>query len=135
MLQNIMRKTFQSLSFAALISVPALALAVAQPGKPAPDFSELDASGATQALSDYKGQWLVLDNCEQLDDDALFFLRARGINESEARLLLTRAVAHGIVDELEDEALRNYVGDRVDTALASLEENNRQQSARNGGGA
>ena len=61
MLQNIMKKTLQTLSCAALISAPALALAVAQPGKPAPDFSELDASGATQALSDYKGQWLVLE--------------------------------------------------------------------------
>ena len=61
MLQNIMKKTLQTLSFAALISMPALALAVAQPGKPAPDFSELDANGATQALGDYKGQWLVLE--------------------------------------------------------------------------
>lgn len=61
MLHNTVKKTLQGLVCTALISAPALVLAVAQPGKPAPDFSEMDASGATQALSDYKGQWLVLE--------------------------------------------------------------------------
>lgn len=57
----------------------------------------------------------------QLDEDALFFLRARGIDVANARLLLTSAFAHGIVDRIADEKLRRMVGARVDTALASLE--------------
>nr|CAA6827879.1 MAG: PPO candidate 1 [uncultured Thiotrichaceae bacterium] len=56
-----LKKYVQQLSLVTLISVPSLVLAVAVPGQPAPDFAETDASGATQALSDYKGQWLVLE--------------------------------------------------------------------------
>ncbi|RVU84871.1 thioredoxin family protein [Leucothrix sargassi] len=56
-----MTKTVQSLSFAALIAVPAFAFAAAQPGQPAPDFSEVDASGKTQTLADFKGEWLVVE--------------------------------------------------------------------------
>jgi len=55
------KKTLQSGALAVLVGMPVLALAAAQPGKPAPDFSEVDASGATQSLSDYKGQWLVVE--------------------------------------------------------------------------
>ncbi len=57
----------------------------------------------------------------QLDEDALFFLRARGIDAANARLLLTSAFAHGIVDRIADEELRRMVGARVDAALTSLE--------------
>lgn len=61
MFQQVMKTTLQSLSFAALVAVPAFALAAAQPGKPAPDFSEVDASGKTQTLADFKGEWLVVE--------------------------------------------------------------------------
>ncbi|HEY7885162.1 MAG TPA: thioredoxin family protein [Cellvibrionaceae bacterium] len=44
-----------------LLSLPALALATAIPGQPAPDFSEVDAAGNTHTLADYKGEWLVLE--------------------------------------------------------------------------
>lgn len=47
--------------FASLLALPALALAVATPGEPAPDFSETDAKGNTHTLSDYEGEWLVLE--------------------------------------------------------------------------
>lgn len=47
--------------FASLLALPALALAVATPGEPAPDFSETDAKGDTHTLSDYEGEWLVLE--------------------------------------------------------------------------
>lgn len=57
----------------------------------------------------------------QLDSDALFFLRARGISAANARLLLTGAFAHGIVDRISDEELRQIVGAVVDSALRSLE--------------
>jgi Fe-S cluster assembly protein SufD len=57
----------------------------------------------------------------QLDPDALFFLRARGIGAAEARLLLTSAFAHGIGDEIIDEDLRRTAGVRVDAALSGLE--------------
>ena len=57
----------------------------------------------------------------QLDPEALFFLRARGIGAAEARLLLTRAFAHAIVDGIESEAIRAHVAERVDGALAELE--------------
>ncbi len=57
----------------------------------------------------------------QLDPDALFFLRARGIDEAEARILLTRAFAQSIVDAIRDPGLREDVTRRVDTALGLLE--------------
>ena len=57
----------------------------------------------------------------QLDPDALFFLRARGIAEAEARLVLTRAFAHSVVDAIRDPGLREDVARRVDEALVQLE--------------
>jgi Fe-S cluster assembly protein SufD len=57
----------------------------------------------------------------QLDPDALFFLRARGIDAAESRLLLTRAFAQNIVDGISDSRLRATVSNRVEEALASLE--------------
>ena len=57
----------------------------------------------------------------QLDADALFFLRARGIAEADAKLLLTRGFARTIVDAIGDEATRDLVATRVEDALASLE--------------
>ena len=43
------------------LAFPAIALAVATPGESAPEFSEVDAAGNRHALSDYRGQWLVLE--------------------------------------------------------------------------
>lgn len=57
----------------------------------------------------------------QLDADALFFLRARGIAEAEARVLLTRAFATAVVDTIRDSGLRDDVARRVDEALFRLE--------------
>ena len=58
----------------------------------------------------------------QLDPDALFFLRARGIDAMEARLLLTRAFVQTIVDGVSDERIHDIVSKRVAAALSSLED-------------
>lgn len=42
----------------------------------------------------------------QLDPDALFYLRARGLDEASARGLLIQAFAQAVLDEIADEALR-----------------------------
>ena len=60
-MKQTIKQTLQTLSFATLFAIPAFVFAAAEPGKPAPDFSEVDASGKTQTLSDYKGSWLVVE--------------------------------------------------------------------------
>jgi len=57
-----------------------------------------------------------------LDADALFYLRARGIPEEEAKGLLIRAFLEDAMEGFEDEAVRDILASRVDTALASLEQ-------------
>ena len=57
----------------------------------------------------------------QLDADALFFLRSRGVGLAEARLLLTRAFARSIVFSIENESIRERIAEQVDESLASLE--------------
>jgi peroxiredoxin len=44
-----------------LIAMPALGMADAVPGKPAPPFEVQDARGHVQKLADYQGKWLVLE--------------------------------------------------------------------------
>jgi peroxiredoxin len=44
-----------------LIGMPAMVMADAVPGKPAPPFEVKDARGHVQKLSDYQGKWLVLE--------------------------------------------------------------------------
>ncbi|MEZ4282349.1 MAG: Fe-S cluster assembly protein SufD [Myxococcota bacterium] len=57
----------------------------------------------------------------QLDADALFFLRARGIAEPEARLLLTHAFASAVVEAIRNPSLRADLTGRIDEALGQLE--------------
>jgi len=59
----------------------------------------------------------------RLDEEALFFLRARGIDTTHARLILTRAFAHSIVEGIAQDALRDTVASQVDRALARLDGN------------
>ncbi len=70
----------------------------------------------------------------QLDADALFFLRARGISKADAKLLLTRGFARSIVDAVGDETIRALVAERVEAALASLESMRADSSSRGEGG-
>ena len=45
----------------------------------------------------------------QLDDDALFYLRARGIGETDAKALLNFAFAGEIIHKIKIESLKNYL--------------------------
>ncbi len=58
---NALKGTFYAALLVPLIALPGLAYAVATPGEPAPDFSEVDAKGDKHSLSDYEGEWLVLE--------------------------------------------------------------------------
>lgn len=51
----------------------------------------------------------------QLDANALFYLRSRGIGEAQARTLLTLAFCRVALDDLDDEALR----EQIDALLAA----------------
>ncbi len=52
-----------------------------------------------------------------LDPNSLFYLRARGIPEAEARNMLVRAFLEEAVDEIADEAIRATVWQAVEDAL------------------
>ncbi|WP_346862150.1 Fe-S cluster assembly protein SufD [uncultured Draconibacterium sp.] len=53
----------------------------------------------------------------QIDEEALFYLRARGINEDKARLMMMNAFAHEVVKEIKLEALRDRIDELVDKRL------------------
>jgi Fe-S cluster assembly protein SufD len=53
----------------------------------------------------------------QLDDDAIFYLRARGIPEAEARAMLVRAFIADIIDRFPDEPVRAWAMDRLSAWL------------------
>ena len=49
----------------------------------------------------------------QLDEEALFYLRSRGIHKDEARLMLMFGFAHEVIENIKSEAMR----DRMDGLL------------------
>ena len=53
-----------------------------------------------------------------LDQEALFYLRSRGISRSRARKMLIEAFVDEIVGEIRDDAVRNRFSDILDTFLA-----------------
>jgi len=53
----------------------------------------------------------------QLDEDALFYLRARGINKKEAKLLLMYAFANDVIKAIQVPALQERIQDLVDKRL------------------
>ncbi len=53
----------------------------------------------------------------QIDEEALFYLRARGINENKARLMMMNAFAHEVVQKIKVEPLRDRIDDLVDKRL------------------
>lgn len=53
----------------------------------------------------------------QIDQDALFFLRSRGINESDARLMLMNAFAYEVIQNIRIEPLRDRINELVEKRL------------------
>ncbi len=54
----------------------------------------------------------------ELDEEHLYYLRARGIGESDARSMLTSAFANVVINEVRDSTLRDQLGSRVREQLA-----------------
>ena len=53
----------------------------------------------------------------KVNEDAMFYLQARGIRKKSARALLIRAFAEEVVDHVKIEELRNYIDSRIDRIL------------------
>lgn len=53
----------------------------------------------------------------RINEEALFYLRARGIGEESGRALLIRAFAEEVVNIVKIEELRNYIDKRIDEIL------------------
>lgn len=102
----------------------------------APDAQKTDARQANHSLllsagaaADTKPELEILADdvkCSHgatvgdLDRDSLFYLRARGIGEAEARALLIEAFIGHLVDGVENETVRTYVRRNVDAWLQDL---------------
>ena len=56
-------------------------------------------------------------SCGQIDEEALFYMRSRGIGEREARSLLVRGFVSEIVDSIEYEPYRNHVDGLAQSTL------------------
>ena len=58
----------------------------------------------------------------QLDEDAVFYLRSRGLSDADARGLLTGAFCKAVIDRMPDAraALASVVGDRLELALGRI---------------
>lgn len=53
----------------------------------------------------------------QIDQEAMFYLRARGIDEDKARLMMMNAFAHEVVQEIKVEILRDRIDELVEKRL------------------
>lgn len=53
----------------------------------------------------------------QIDEDALFYLRTRGIGEDKARLMMMNAFAHEVIQKIKVEPLRDRIDELVDKRL------------------
>lgn len=58
--------------------------------------------------------------CGALDDDALFYLRQRGLSETQARALLIEAFVGEVVEGVDVDAVREIFASRVATWMAAL---------------
>lgn len=53
----------------------------------------------------------------QLDEEAIFYLRSRGIDEEKARAMILRAFAREVIDKIEYEGLKEYVEREITNRL------------------
>lgn len=53
----------------------------------------------------------------QIDEEALFYLRARGIEEDKARMMMMNAFAHEVVQQIKVEALRERIDELIEKRL------------------
>ena len=58
--------------------------------------------------------------CGQLDEAALFYMRARGIGEEEARTMLVRAFVSEVVDSINEPTVRGYIEPLVAAKLREM---------------
>ncbi len=54
----------------------------------------------------------------QIDEEALFYIRSRGIEEKKARLMMMNAFAHEVIQKVKIEALRDRIDDLVEKRLS-----------------
>ncbi|HET6991765.1 MAG TPA: SufD family Fe-S cluster assembly protein, partial [Bacteroidia bacterium] len=53
----------------------------------------------------------------KVNEDAMFYLQARGIGKDSARALLIRAFAEEVVDQVKIGELKDYIDKRIDSIL------------------
>lgn len=53
----------------------------------------------------------------RLDDEALFYLRARGLDEKQAKAFLLNAFAADILEQVKPQVLRNYLEEKINERL------------------
>jgi Fe-S cluster assembly scaffold protein SufB len=53
----------------------------------------------------------------QLEEDAVFYMRSRGLGEMKARQMLTQAFAADVLEEIEPPPLREYLQGRIDRLM------------------
>ena len=53
----------------------------------------------------------------QLDEDAIFYLRTRGLSDAQARRMLTAAFCHAVTDRLENRSLAECLAGMLDAAM------------------
>lgn len=58
----------------------------------------------------------------QIDEEALFYLRSRGLSEERARILMLRAFARDIIDEIQSDPLRERLDTLITDRFASYHE-------------
>jgi len=53
----------------------------------------------------------------QIDEEQLFYLRSRGLDARTAKALLLHAFAFEIIDKIESQILRKFIGDKINSRL------------------
>jgi Fe-S cluster assembly protein SufD len=56
----------------------------------------------------------------QLDDDALFYLRSRGVGLQDARAMLVKAFAHDVVDGVKNDSLKTTLEEIIESRLKEI---------------